>query len=129
MRFAYLRDPLFVFCVVAYLANRWIFKTFFPNWFSFGYLNDLICVPFWVPIMLFLMRIIRLRSNDAPPEVWEIIIPLIIWSWAFEIFLPHTRFFKRFETADYMDILCYSAGALFAALFWNIWYRRKCLGP
>jgi hypothetical protein len=125
MRFAYLKDPLFLLCLAAYAANRWIAKPYFPNRFSFDYLNDIICVPFWVPIMLLLMRKVRLRSVDGPPEIWEILVPLIVWSWIFELFLPRTQFFKRFETADYVDIFCYSLGAFVAGIFWKIWYARK----
>jgi hypothetical protein len=124
MRFAYLKDPLFLFCLVAYFVNRWVFKPYLPNPFSFNYLNDLICIPFWVPIMLFIMRKLRLRMEDGPPAASEILVPLLIWSWAFEAFLPHVAFFKRFDTADYVDILCYSTGALVAGLFWKSWYGR-----
>jgi hypothetical protein len=30
-------------------------------------------------------------------------------------------------TSDYRDILSYTEGALFAAIFWKIWYRQKSL--
>jgi hypothetical protein len=124
MRFAYLKDPLFLFCVCLYFVNRWIAKPYLPNPFSSNYLNDVICIPFWVPIMLFMMRKLRLRNCDRPPELSEILIPLLIWSWAFEIFLPHTAYFKRFDTADHVDILCYSVGALVAGVFWKWRYGR-----
>jgi len=125
MRFQYLRDPLFRFCVTLYFVNRWVFKPCLPNDFFRDSLNDVICLPFWIPIMLYLMRKTRLRRDDFPPRGSEILIPLIIWSWFFEIVLPGVPFFKHLATADCQDILSYTAGALFAAVFWKIWYGRK----
>lgn len=127
MRFRYLKDPLFVFCVTLYFINRCVLKPYFPNWFSMGYLNDVICIPFWVPIMLWFMKKARLRNDDGPPTGSEILIPLIIWSWVFEAYLPFTSFFKHLATSDYMDIFSYTVGAFFAALFWKLWYRAPPL--
>jgi len=125
MRFRYLADPLFLFCLILYFVNRWILKPYFPNDFSRDSLNDVICIPFWVPIMLFIMRKIRLRTDDVPPRGSEILIPLIFWSWFFEACLPFVPFFKHLATSDYQDILSYTEGALFSAVFWKIWYRQK----
>ena len=125
MRFRYLKDPLFLFCFFLYFINRWILKPYFPNDFSRDSLNDVICIPFWVPIMLFLMRKVRLRKDDAPPRASEILIPLILWSWVFEDYLPFVPFFKRLATSDYMDIFSYTVGALVAAIFWKLWHGRS----
>lgn len=127
MRFRYLKDPLFLFCVTVYFVNRWIIKPYFPNPFSRDSLNDVICIPFWVPIMLFIMQKLRLRHNDIPPTASEILIPLIIWSWVFEAYLPFTKFFKHLATSDYLDVLSYTEGALFSAIFWKFWYREWTL--
>lgn len=125
MRFRYLTDPLFLFCLVLYFANRWILKPYLPNEFSRGYFNDVICLPFWVPIMLFGMRKMGLRADDAAPSASELLIPLMLWSWIFEIWLPRTAMFRGLAICDHRDILCYAAGTLFAALFWKIWYRDR----
>lgn len=125
MRFRYLADPLFLFCVTLYFVNRWFLKPYFPNDFSRDSLNDVICIPFWIPIMLFIMRKLHLRRDDAPPRGSEIIIPLIFWSWFFELYLPFVPFFKHLATSDSTDILSYTLGALFAAVFWKIWYGRN----
>jgi hypothetical protein len=120
MRYTYLKDPSFLTCVMVYFLNRWILKPYFPNAFSSSYLNDLICIPFWVPIMLFLMRRMHLRKTDLPPQANEILIPLILWSVVFEIVLPAVPFFKGLATADPMDVLFYTLGACLAAVFWKI---------
>ena len=122
MRFRYLRDPLFLACVVTYFVNRWVLKSIWETGFVHEHLNDLICIPFWVPIMLWVERHIGLRQDDGPPEAFEIIIPLLLWSWVFEMFLPRTELFGRFCTSDHRDIICYSAGSIGAAVFWRCWY-------
>ena len=122
MRFRYLKDPLFLFCVALYFANRWVVKPCLPNEFSRCYLNDVIGLPFWIPIMLFLMRRVGLRKHDAPPTAGELLVPLILWSGVIEIYLPSVAFFKGLATADFVDILCYTVGACIASVFWAFWY-------
>lgn len=123
MKFLYLRDPLFLSTVVIYFINRFIFERYSSNYFWSSYLNDLICVPFWIPIGLYIQSILGLRKNDLAPESYEIIIPLLVWSLLFEVVLPLFPFFSREMTADPNDILFYSLGALIAALFWKTYYR------
>ena len=125
MRFGYLRDPLFLFCVTLYFVNRFVFKAIWKSGFVHEHLNDLICIPFWVPIMLFAQRVCRLRDRDTRPEPAEIIIPLVIWSWVFEIVLPATHWLGDLCVADYWDVFYYTLGALIAAAFWAMWYRPR----
>jgi hypothetical protein len=125
MPFKYLRDPLFVFCVVLYFINRWWLKPLFPGGFFSYYLNDLICIPFWVPIMVWGMHKLGLRDNDSPPQWDEILIPLLMWSALFEIWLPQTRIFMHLAHSDPIDILAYATGACLATLFWNRHYRCR----
>jgi len=122
--FRYLRDPLFLTCIIVYAINRCIIKPYLPNEFSRSYLNDCLCLPMWVPVMLLVMRKLRLRTDDSPPDSVELIVPLILWSLVFERYLPATSFFSRYATSDYHDVFCYTAGGLFAANFWKWWYLR-----
>jgi hypothetical protein len=125
MKFRYLRDPLFLVCFVLYFVNRFLIKRLVPGGFFHDSFNDLICIPFWVPIMLFLMRKVGLRRGDAPPQVDEILLPLVMWSLLFEIYLPHVRYFEHLAVSDYMDILWYTIGALTASVIWDITYRDR----
>jgi hypothetical protein len=125
VRFRYLRDPLFMFCVLLYFVNRLVLKPHLPNEFLHSYLNDLICIPFWVPIMLFLMRKTGLRTEDSAPRSYEILVPLIIWSVVFELILPRLDMFRGRSFSDPRDIVFYTLGALLAAVFWRIWYGRR----
>ena len=51
MPFAYLRDPLFLVCFVAYWTHRWLAAHGWSTPVAAAHLNDVICVPFFVPIM------------------------------------------------------------------------------
>jgi hypothetical protein len=123
MRFRCLADPLFVFCVALYFVNRFLIKRFVPVAFFHDHLNDLICIPLWVPIMLFLLRKVGLRKGDGPPRADEILIPVVMWSAIFELYLPHVRYFEHLATADYVDVLYYTIGALAASAVWQVVYR------
>ena len=50
MHFLYLRDPLFLACLAAYLVNRFVVKPAVASGFAHEHFNDLICVPFWLPL-------------------------------------------------------------------------------
>ena len=122
MRFGYLRDPLFLACLALYFVNRWLLKSLWPAGFCHSHLNDLICIPFWVPILVWLLRKAGLRASDAAPRSWEIVIPLLVWSAVFELILPYAGPFREIAVADPADILCYALGALVAALTWRACY-------
>lgn len=123
--FRYLCDPLFLACLALYFINRLILKPYLPNAFSRFYLNDVICIPFWVPIMLFTMRILHLRRDDLPPRAHEILIPLLLWSWLFEVVAPRSAAFRGLAFGDPTDVLCYSLGALISGLWWGYWHRGR----
>ncbi len=124
MRYHYLRDPVFLFCLALYLLNRWLLKPLFPSVFLHSYLNDLICIPFWVPLMVFAMRSLRLRA-DGPPTAAEILIPLVVWCVLFELLLPAVPWFQGLAVRDCNDILFYILGATAAAILWRTLYGRR----
>jgi hypothetical protein len=74
--------------VAAYFINRFGVKPFVHGVFAHTSLNDLLCVPFWVPIMVFAMCKFGLRKHDGAPTLAEIVIPLLMWSYFFEIAPP-----------------------------------------
>jgi hypothetical protein len=123
MRFRYLRDPLFLVCVAAYAMNRFVIKRVCMGTFFHSYLNDLICIPFWVPILLWLMRRCRLRGDDLAPPGYEILAPLLLWTVIFELLLTRLGPFRGRAVADPLDVLAYTCGAVLAAIVWHFYYR------
>jgi hypothetical protein len=94
IKFGYLKDPLFLVCFGAYFVNRLILKPLVVGGFLHDHFNDLICIPFWLPPMLWLMRTLHLRKHDAPPSIMEVAVPVVLWSVWFEGILP--RYTTRF---------------------------------
>jgi len=129
MKFRYLRDPLFLACVAVYCLGRLWLRQVFPTGFVHSHLNDLLCVPFWVPPMVTMRRVLGLRTHDGPPDALEVLIPLVVWSFVFEWLVPATPALRGHSVADPLDVVCYAAGALGAVLFWHGWYGRQRSGP
>jgi len=117
--FRYIFDPLFIVCVALYALNRFVLKAHFQLPFLHNHLNDLLCIPVWVPIGLLIKRAIRLRADDGPPAWSEIFIPVLLWGWIFEVYLPTNGLGRSWCTPDPGDITAYALGAIGAALFWN----------
>jgi len=84
--FAYIKDPIFHFSITIYLFNRFLLKPFMPVLSNFwhNYLNDLICIPFCLPIVLWITRKTGLRTHDDPPDIYELCFYFLIWSFMFE---------------------------------------------
>ncbi len=122
MRFLFLRDPIFLASVTFYFLNRLFLKTAFPeSAFLHGYFTDSLCLPVWVPLMVWGMRKLRLR-DDSPPRWSEILIPLIFWSLIFEYWLPQTEVFGHFAPGDPFDIAAYALGGILAFSGWKTFY-------
>jgi len=121
-KFRYILDPICLACIVAYPLNRWVLKPhhvlgdFGRFWF-----NDLICLPLFLPMILGLQRLLRIRRHDGPPQLWEVLQHAVIFSVLFEVILP--RYPQVFRTtADPWDAVCYFVGGLGA---WVVWNGRK----
>ena len=80
------------------------------------YLNDLLLVPVVVPIILFFSKILKIRDIYSPPKFLEIIVPLAMWSIAFELVGP---FYFGKGISDPFDVLAYFLGGLISWLIWN----------
>lgn len=125
MKFRYLRDPVFLCCAAAYGVNHELERWSLSPRIAQSYLNDLICIPFWVPFIVQAARWLRLRNHDDVPDVLEIWIPVILISSVFEVLLPNLQLFRGKATADPFDVFCYVLGALAAERLWHFVY---CVG-
>src|SRR5690349_4676630 len=121
-RFRYLGDPICAGSLVLYLVGRWILRPHhLGGAFVQGYLNDVLCLPLFLPMILLIQRRIGLRRHDLPPRLWEVLQHWMIFSVLFEVVLP--QFPGHFTTtADPLDVVAYLAGGLVA---WAIWHWQS----
>lgn len=118
--FRYFADPICVASMACYALGRWYLKPqHLGGWFVHDYLNDLLCLPLFLPMSLGMQRLLRLRRHDAPPRLWEVLQHAVVFSVVFEVLLP--RYPHTFRTtADPWDAVAYFVGGLFA---WALWPR------
>jgi hypothetical protein len=122
VHFAYLKDRLFLACFLAYWAHRFLAAFGLSTPFLRSYLNDLICIPFWVPIMVWTARRLGWRRHDGVPNAMEVLIPLLLFAIIFEILAPNCWWYHIPTIADPLDVLAYTFGALAAVAFWRTDY-------
>ena len=120
-RFAYCFDPVPLTAVAVYAVGRWALRPI--DWagaaFVRGYLNDLVCIPIFLPAVLLLHRGMGLRRHDGPPTAFEILIHLTVWAACFEVVAPRLSAYRT--TADPLDVVAYTVGALVAGRAWGSW--------
>jgi hypothetical protein len=123
-RFQYWSDPICVTCVIFAALNRYYLKPHrIGGHFTIAYLNDVICLPLFVPIILYIQRRLRVRLHDGYPRLWEILQNWAIFAILYKVILvrfPHVYRVAR----DPIDVIAYLAGGLAAWLFWK-WRATK----
>jgi hypothetical protein len=122
--FRYWRDPVCVLACALYVVNRWFVPGDLKGRFLDNHFNDLLLIPAALPLYLWLLRRLGLRSSDAVPGWDEILVNLVIWTVAAEILAPIVW---EWATGDLLDALAYLAGAVIAGLWWRnrFHFRRK----
>jgi len=120
-KFHYLKDHLFLVTLALYILNRYIVKPLTIGKINFFHchFNNLICIPFCLPIVLFLTRAVRLRRHDEPPDVYELCFYLLMWSFFFEYIAPKFGRYFNNTVGDPWDVLFYCLGGLIAGIYWN----------
>ena len=122
--FRYHADPVCIACLLIYPLNRYVLKPHhIGGWFTHGYLNDVICLPLFLPMILLAQRRLGLRRHDGYPRWWEIAQHWAVFSVVFEVVLP--RMSGAFDTtADPWDVVAYAAGGVAAGAWWA-WRGRR----
>jgi hypothetical protein len=117
--FRYFADPLCIGALILYATNRWLFKPYgVGGEFGRDYLNDLLCLPLLLPMILYVQRCLGVRRHDAAPRLWEVLQHVAVFSIVFELILPsHPQWFR--STADPLDAVAYLAGGIGGWLWWS----------
>ncbi len=72
-QFRYIADGACVLSLLLYAVNRFFFKPHHVGgWFTHGYLNDILCLPLFVPIILYVQHLIGLRKHRGFPRMGDI---------------------------------------------------------
>lgn len=122
--FRYIADPVCLGAICLYCLNRWCLKPHhIGGWFTYGYLNDLLCLPLFLPIILWIQSVFRIRKHNGPPSLFEVIHNWIVFSVIFELVLPRISIFNT--TSDPWDVVAYLVGGLLAYGFWA-WRDTGC---
>lgn len=120
-KFRYIADPICIVAAAAYILGRCVLRPHgVGGWLVHDYLNDFLCLPLFLPMILGLQRLLRLRRHDMPPRLWEVLQHWVVFSVIFEAVLPRYPHIWR-TTADPWDVVAYLVGGLVA---WTIWQRR-----
>ena len=103
--FQYLADPACIVSLLLYALNRHVLKPHhIGGWFTHGYLNDVLCLPLFVPMILYVQRHLGLRPHDGYPTLWELFQNWAAFRIVFQVVIP--RYPKIFIAAgDPRDIL------------------------
>ena len=118
--FRYWRDPVCLAACAAYGVNRWLLKPFLAMGpFMCGHFNDLFLIPAALPLVLWLQRRLGWRTHDATPTGGEIALHLAVWAFIAEGAGP---WLTHRGTADWWDVVAYTAGA---GACYVLWRRRE----
>lgn len=118
-RFRFLADPVCLTALVVYAANRWLLKPWdLSGDFGRYYINDVLCLPMLLPMILFAQRRVGLRRTDTFPRPWEVLQHWAVFAVVFELVLPSFPGWFR-STPDPCDVLAYAVGGAAALLAWS----------
>lgn len=102
-----LQHPLFIFCVLLFCLNRALEQAEVYIWPLYAYLDDLLCMPLTLGLILAVQRA-YFRSQRMTIPVRLIAFAVAAFSICFELLLP---LYKPLYTADVLDVVAYSLGA------------------
>jgi hypothetical protein len=93
--FRYFADPVCIACLIIYPINRWYLKPHrIGGHFTVAWLNDVLCLPLFLPMILYLQRRLGVRWNDDPPRMWEVLQNWVIFCVVFQGIARMPRYFR-----------------------------------
>lgn len=107
-----------------YLLNRFILKPHhIGGWLVHDYLNDLLCLPIFLPIILRLQSAWGIRRHHAPPTLFELLHNWAIFSVLYYYVFPNLSAFS--SVADPWNSVAYLIGGTAAYIAWRFLYPSK----
>ena len=110
-----LQHPLFLFSLLLFCLNRVLEQAQVFIWPLYAYLDDLLCLPLTLSLILAVQRTYFQNQSMALP-VRHIVFAVAAFGICFELLLP---LYKPLYTADLVDVLAYAFGAIAFHLFMN----------
>ena len=110
----------------AYALNQFVLKPRLRWPFLHNHFNDLLLIPAALPLILWVQRVLRLRTNDFAPSWPEMLMHLVVWSVICEYIGP---FWLKWGTGDIWDVVSYAVGGVAACVWWHRTARRNRLQP
>ena len=128
-QFQYIADPICIACLIIYPINRFFLKPHhIGGWFTHGYLNDVMCLPLFVPMILYVEHLLGIRRHRDFPRLWEVFQAFVAFTIVFQAITP--RFPRTFTSAgDPWDILAYFAGGAIGYFYWSCVRRSRKTSP
>ena len=120
--FAYVDDPICIASMAIYLINRLLLKPHHVGGrLVHDYLNDLLCLPIFLPIILRLQAALGIRRGNRHPTLAELLHNWVVFSVLYEFVFPKLSAFST--TADPWNSVAYLIGGLLAYGGWRRLYR------
>ncbi|RDV14363.1 hypothetical protein DXT99_14660 [Pontibacter diazotrophicus] len=102
-----LQHPLFIICILLFCLNRALEQAQLYVWPLYAYLDDLLCLPLTLGLILTVQRVYFQNQTIVIP-VRHIVFAVAAFSVCFELLLP---LYKPLYTADVLDVMAYTLGA------------------
>jgi hypothetical protein len=110
-----LRHPLFLLCALLFCLNRALELGQVYIWPLYAYLDDLLCLPLTLSVILAAQRA-YFKDDEMTVPLAHIAFAVTAFSLFFEVLLP---LYKKLYTADVLDIGAYALGAVFFQVYMN----------
>lgn len=116
-KYKFIRDYFFLISLIIYGLNYVSIKFgIYTNYFMQCYFNDIFLVPVALPVVLYIVKLLKYRGSYYP-TLSEILTCLIIWSVFFEYIGP--KYLNK-GIADVYDVIAYFIGAVVSFIVWRI---------
>ena len=107
--------------MLIYVLNRFVLKPqHIGGWLVHDYLNDLLCLPIFLPIILRLQSVLGIRRHHLPPTMLELMHNWLVFSVLYYFVFPRSPWFA--SMADPWNSVAYLFGGVVAYLFWRWFY-------